>query len=553
MSRRDAPHPYIPHLVEQLKTGEISRREFLRTATLLGMTAAAAYGIAGGEAVTMLSTPAHAQGTAGGTLRIAHRVPDISSPQRLGWFRFLNLTIPVVQTLTFTGHDNVTRPLLAASWEASPDLKTWTFNLQPNARWHDGRPFVADDVIWNLRRLLDPATGSSILGLMEPYLLNVEMKDGKKTTALWSLNAIEKLDDKRVRLNLKSPQLAVPELFFHHTSVMMDPRGEGKFGVGAVGTGPFQLVELTVGKKAVFKALKDHWGTPPKIDAVEFIDLGDDTTAIFGALAAKQVDGIFDFDFVQMDAYKSLNHVSIYSAPTATCGTLNMVLRQKPFDDARVRLAIKYAIDQRKLMDIAIRGNGAEANHHHVAPVHPDFAPMPPFKRDVAKAKALMAEAGHASGFDSDVYVMAESPWHAATIQAMVEQLKEINVRLTIKVLPSSQFWNALLTLPLSFSDWAHRPLGTQMLALCYRTGVRWNICGWSNPEFDKLLNQAEGILDPVARRTVMAKLQEILQQDGPVALPFWVNMATAYDKKVQGFRMHPSGIIVLHELSLAA
>jgi peptide/nickel transport system substrate-binding protein len=551
MSKDKEVHPYIPKLIDQLETGKVSRREFLRTSTLLGMSATAAYAAAG--LVDPLATPARAE-TKAGVLRIAHRVPDISTPARLGWFRFINLTLPVIQTLTVGGQDNITRPLLA-SWQASEDLKTWTFKVVPNARWHDGKPFTADDAVWNLKRLLDPVNGSSMAGIMAPYLLKQVEKDGKKTREFWDANAIEKVDDQTFRLNMQRPQVAIPELLFHHTGGMMHPSSEGRFGVGALGTGPFKLTELVTGQKAIYTAVADYWGTASKVERVEFIDLGDDQTAAFGAMAAKQVHGIFDFDFSQFDAYKSLTHVNIHTVETATCGTLNMLVTEKPFDDPRVRLAIRYATNKKQMMELSIRQNGVEAQHHHVAPVHPDYAPIPDFPYDPAKAAALLKEAGLANGFDSEVFVMAESPWHLAAVQAMVEQMRPVGIRLTIRVLPSTQFWDVLgkRAFKLSFSDWSHRPLGTQQLAGCYRTGTDWNIFRWSNQEFDTVLNKAESVLDPVARREHMKRLEEIMQIDGPVALPCWVNMATAYDKRVKGFKMHPSGVIFLTELSLDA
>jgi peptide/nickel transport system substrate-binding protein len=334
---------------------------------------------------------------------------------------------------------------------------------------------------------------------------------------------------------------------------MQDPAGKGVYGVGTNGTGPYTLESIQTNQKAVFKARPDYWGQKPAMETVEFIDLGDDQSAIFAAVAAGQVDGVFDIDFLQMPAYEKLPGVKVYSTKTATCGTLNMRVTDKPFDNPKVRLAMRYGLDNAPIMAIAIRGNGMEGEHHHVAPVHPEYAPLPKMARDVEKAKSLLAEAGHPDGFDAEVYVMAESPWHLAAVQAMTEQLKEIGARLTIKVLPSTQFWDVSDKVALSFSDWAHRPLGLQMLALVYRTGVDWNSTKWSNKEFDTLLTKAEGILDPNDRKPIMAELEKIMQQDGPVVMPFWVNIATAYSQKVAGFRMHPAGTIFLNELSLAA
>ncbi|NIV73707.1 MAG: ABC transporter substrate-binding protein, partial [Gammaproteobacteria bacterium] len=175
----DREHPYVPRLKEQLAQGKIGRREFLRTATLLGVSASAAYTFADKVAGVSLMREAQAAIPKGGRLRIAMRVKDIKNPHTFDWAEKSNIARQVVEYLTKTGHDNVTRPYLLEGWEASDDLKTWTLRLRKGVKWHSGRAFVADDVIWNLEHVLDPATGSSVLGLMKGYMLE-EYDTGKK-------------------------------------------------------------------------------------------------------------------------------------------------------------------------------------------------------------------------------------------------------------------------------------------------------------------------------------------------------------------------------------
>lgn len=155
-----------------------------------------------------------------------------------------------MEHLTRTGADNVTRPHLLESWEPSDDLRTWMLRVRPGVSWHSGRPFTADDVLWNLTRLVADETGSSVLGLMKPYLLEevaAETEDGSPTHRLWPEDAIERVDELTVRLNLATPQLAVPEHLYHFPAAMLDPEEGGVFGAGSDGTGPFRLVEPEVG------------------------------------------------------------------------------------------------------------------------------------------------------------------------------------------------------------------------------------------------------------------------------------------------------------------
>jgi len=224
----------------------------------------------------------------------------------------------------------------------------------------------------------------------------------------------------------------------------------------------------------------------------------------------------------------------------------------KPFDDKRVRQAMRYAVDSAAVLQISYRGLGTPGEHHHVSPVHPEYAKLPPFKRDVAKAKQLLAEAGHPNGIDVEIAARPQPDWELVAVQAMVEQWKEAGIRVKINVMPSTQYWDVWTKVPFGFTTWAHRPLGVMVLGLAYRTGVPWNESHYSNPEFDKLLTQAEGILDVNKRREVMAKLEEIMQDDGPIIQPVWRDLFTFMDKRVQGFKMHPTGYIFGNEIAIA-
>ena len=201
-------HPYIPKLKRQFAEGRCGRREFLRTATLLGLSATAAYSFVGKVTGEDFAAPARAAMPKGGTFRFGMRVLDLTNPHAYSWYES-DITRQVCEYLTRTGHDNVTRPYLAESWEASEDLRTWTFRLRKGIKWHSGRELVADDIVWNLKHVLDPNTGSSMLGLMSGYLLNAVKQGDKDSFELWDANAIEKLDDHTLRLNAKQPQLAV--------------------------------------------------------------------------------------------------------------------------------------------------------------------------------------------------------------------------------------------------------------------------------------------------------------------------------------------------------
>jgi peptide/nickel transport system substrate-binding protein len=555
-------HVLVPTLKRQLVERQIDRREFVRYATLLGMSAPAAYAFVAKVTGAPLVAPAAAQGTLpkGGTLRIAMRCQDLKSPHTYSWVESSNSARQVVDYLTVTGVDNVTRPSLIEKWEPSADLKTWTLRVRKSVKWHNGRQFTADDVIWNFKRVLDPKTGSSVVGLMKGFLLedvDTGEKDDKgnpkKSSRLWDAGAIQKVDDFTVRLNGKTAQLAVPEQLFHYPFLILDPAENGEFKVGSNGTGAFTLVENEVGRRQVLKARKQgYWGGGPYLDQLEFIDLGDDPAASVAALASKQVDGLYGADIVQLEALQKIPHVQMYQVTTAYTATARMQ-PVKPFDDKRVRQAMRYAIDSNVVLQVAHRGLGQPGEHHHVSPVHPEYAKLPPPARDVARAKKLLTEAGYPNGIDVEIICRPQPAWELLAVQTMVEQWKEAGIRVKINVMPSTQYWEVWTKVPFGFTTWAHRPLGIMSLALAYRSGGPWNESKYSNPEFDRLLTQAEGTLDVASRREIMSRLEAILQEDGPIVQPVWRAIFTFHDKRVQGFKPHPTLYIFGHQLAIQA
>jgi peptide/nickel transport system substrate-binding protein len=484
----DRHHPAIPGLVEQLEKRGIDRREFLRTVTLLGMSAPLAYSIAGkvlGESV--IGQAKAAMPKKGGILKIGARVPAVDNPATFSWVYDSNIVRQANDYLTRTGGDNITRPCLCEKWEPSEDLKTWTLYLRKDVKWSNGDAFVADHAIWNITRWLDPAVGSSVLGLFKGFMLkdkDTGEKDDKgnpkMTTELWDANAIEKKDDHTIVLHGQSGMLAMPENLFHYPALILHPKDEGKWGVGALGTGAFEPVEVEVGKKAVLKARSSYWGEGPWLEQVEFHDLGDDPATKFAALASKQVDGLYDPDIKIFEQCKKLPHVDVHEVTTAQTAVARMHVDKAPFDNPKVRKAVRMALNPEALLKIAHRGLGAPGDSHHVAPVHPEFVKVDFKYNDPEGAKKLLAEAGHPDGIEVTMQCKKDPDWEPTCAQAMVQQ-------------------------------WA-------------KAGIK-----------------AEGILDVEKRKVVMKEIEELMLEDGPIALPLWRAIFQPFDKRLKNFTPHPT------------
>jgi peptide/nickel transport system substrate-binding protein len=385
------------------------------------------------------------------------------------------------------------------------------------------------------------------LGLFQSFILKQTEteeigKDGakKKVWVPWDAQAIQKVDDFTVRLTGQAPNLAIPEFLCSFPNLMLDPSENGVFGVGANGTGPFELTEYEAGRRAVLTARKSgYWGKGPYLDRVEVIDLGDDSAAQVAAIAAKQVDLLREGAISALPAVEKLPHVKVSKVNSAYTAVARMQPK-KPFDDARVRRAMRYATDSAACLKVALRELGLPGEHFHIAPVQPAYAKIPDTGRDVAKAKALLAEAGYKDGVDIEITCKPQPDWELLAVQAMVEQWKEVGVRAKINVVPSAQYWDHFKDYPFSFTQWSHRPLATMVLELAYRTGVPWNESKWSNKEFDDLLTEAEKYLDVEKRREVMAKIEKVMFEDGPLVLPCWRAVFTFLDKKIQNFQVAP-------------
>ncbi len=543
--RKDGLHPYVPELAEELRQEKITRREFVRTAALLGVSATAAYTMAGQITGQPFMPTAKAAAGKGGTLRVAMRVQEMTDPSTFDWIPKSNVARMLVEHLTITGADNVTRPYLAKSWEASDDLKTWTFKLNQGVKWSNGDDFNADDVVFNFERWLNPDTGSSNIGL---FASMTDEKDGKMSM---TPGAVEKVDDHTVRLHLNRPELSIPENLYNYPTAIVHRRFSeegGNLSKNPVGTGPYELSTFRIGELVVMKKRKDpYWRGDVSLDELRYVDLGDDASAPIGALASGQVDLLYELGVDQLDVIQAIPNTQLFEVVTAQTGVARMQISQKPFDNPKVRQAMQACIDHGKVLDLAYRGKGAPAEDHHVCPIHPEYFQLPAMKQDIAKAKQLLKEAGHASGLTVSIDTNKDAAWETNAVLAMVEMWKEAGINVQVNVMPGSQYWNVWDKTPFGFTSWTHRPLGVMVLNLGYRSGVPWNETHYNNPEFDKALDDAGSTLEVSARKQKMEKVEKILQQDAVIVQPLWRSVFTAGSKKVHNFKMHPT---IYHQLN---
>ena len=535
-------HPAIFDLRSDFYRQKVSRREFLRLATLLGASVATATALVGCKPMMLAPIPATPKPIKrGGTMRIGTAVQPIDHPARLSWIEGANQFRQVAEYLTETKPDNLTRPWLLDRWETDRDVKTWTLYLRRGITFNDGQPLTVDDVIFNFEQWLDPAVGSSMRGLLS-YL---------------SANNIERVDDYTLRLHLSEPQIGVPEHLFHYPAMIL-PRGfEGDFVRQPVGTGPFTLSEYSVRERAVFKRRPDYWrrgqdGQPlPYLDTLVYLDLspGERVAAMQGGM----IDTLFIPAPSDWQVLKNVPALNIHVVSTAETFVLRMRVDREPWSDVRVRQALKLCQNREKILEMSYFNQGALAHDAHVAPIHPAYCPQPIPKYNPERARALLAEAGYPEGLR--VKLTTKNDLGEQKIARLLQKLAApggFDIRLNI--VEPARYWSEWTEVDLGLTVWGHRPLDTMVLALGYTADERgnpvaWNETHWVDAEFITLLRQAERTLDVDQRREIMCRLEIIMQERGPVGISYWRDIWTIVRAEFRNIKAHPTGYDLFYDV----
>ena len=540
-------HPQLAELAAKYCQGKVSRREFLRLSALVGASVGATVFMPPwGASWVQASVPRR-----GGVLKVASVVHKMSNPAQISWGKSSNILRQVAEYLTITGTDNITRPLLAKDWQASDDLKTWTFNLRRGIKFNNGDKFTADDVIFTLNMWLDKDVKSSMLGLVGGYL---------------STDGIEKTSDYQVKLHLKRPEIGLPEHFYHYPAYILNHRTfDGDFRKAPHGTGPYTLETYKETEIAVLKARKDYWqkgadGKPlPYLEGMTFIELGTETAPQLGALKSGEVDMIDLADAGSPDimlAAKKDPNLVVQPVTTSQVRVLRMRTDMEPWKDNRVRQAIKLCQRRDKILKLAYFDEGMEGQDFHVYPNHPEYCPQPTPEYNPGKAEALLKEAGYPDGLMVELNAGADWSDVMRFAEILKEDAKPAGLDIDIKAMPVSQYWEKWTEVGLGITPWTHRALGTMVLNLAYGLDsqgrpVAWNETRWVDPEFNRLLTQANGTLDVGRRKKIFCELEKIQQERGSIGIAFWQNLWMVTHKKLKGVKPHPNLYMLFNEAYL--
>lgn len=541
-------HPQIPELRDQLDKGKLTRRDFIRYASLLGLSAAAAASIAGIPFPREVSAAIKR----GGTFKVASPIQKVTHPAQFSWIAPSQQLRQVGEYLTYTDENNITHPYLLENWQASNDLKTWTLNLRKGVTFNNGDPFTSDDVIFTLNQWLDKDVGSSLLGMIGSYL---------------DPNDIEKTDGHQVKLHLKRAEIGVPEHLFHYPALVLNHRTfEGDFIRRPHGTGPYRLDVYSEGERCVLKRREGYWRNGkdgkalPYMDTVEFSDMGTEMAPQIAALQSGEIDMIDLSDAAGTDVYQALKDepgVNVLPVTTCTTRVLRMRTDLKPWDDNRVRTALKLCQHREKILALAYFGQGLEGQDVHVYPKHPEYCDKPVPAYDPERARHLLKEAGHPDGLDVNLAVGSDWTDVVRFAEVLKQDAAPGGFRINIQTMPTSQYWEKWTEVDLGITPWTHRPLGTMILNLAYTADadgkpVAWNETRWVDEEFSKLLEEANGTLDVDKRREIFCKLEQIQIDRGSIGISYWRNVWMVTRARVQNAVSHPNGYFFCSDLWLS-
>lgn len=558
-------HPLIPEAQEMLRKNQISRREFLRLSTLLGMslagakflaacaqqpaptevaTEAAATAAPATAVPTMAATEAPKSGIVrGGVLRAATRVERVDHPARFSLVSQSHAWRHVFDYLTYTDPQGITHPYLLEKWEVSDDLMTWTLLVKQGIKFNNGKELTADDVVFNFNQWLDKDVGSSIMGSMS-YL--------EKT-------GVEKKDDYTVVLHLKDPSIFVPEHLFHYAACVLPKEFGGDITREPIGTGAFTMEEYVPAERCRLKRREDYWrmgedGSPlPYLDEIVMVQLGEDRTADLAALQSGQVDTIIEPTVAIWEALQGDDRYVVESTPTAATRVLRFRVDQEPWTKNEVRLALKHCHNREKILALALQGQGTIGNDSHVAPAQPEYVDIPPFPFDPAKSKELLAQAGYPDGVTVELVVASDWPESMAYAQALKEDAAAGGFTINLKPMPASQYWDGWTEWNLGITWWAHRTLAPMLLPLAYISDdqgapVPWNETRWVDEEFNALVKESMKTIDLEKRREIIGKCEQIQKERGSICTPFFMNVWKVYDKKFHGIVPSPEEFAIFHE-----
>jgi peptide/nickel transport system substrate-binding protein len=534
------------HYVDELLAGRLDRRDFLRRGATIGMSASvmgallAACGNAnstGGSSSSSSSGAAAGTPKKGGTLNVAIQTPATAiNPLIVSDAGGLALLATTGEFLTFDNNLKLQlEPMLAQSWTHNADGSVWTFKLRPNVKFHNGKPLTADDVVYTFKQLTDPKNSSNALSTF---------------TGTLSPSGIRAVDPHTVAFHLEAPNGNFPYIVSSDNyNAVIVPKGTdlGTWQKSFVGTGPFKLKSYSQNVSANFTANPDYWGPKAHLDGVAFKFYQSQPPQIL-ALQGGDVDVLAQFVPSGAEAILNNSQYNIIKLKSSAHRELSMRSDQAPFTDPRVRQAIALTLDRPGMVTALLHGLGSVGNDNPFAPKFKSTnTSVPQRTQDIAKAKQLMAAAGHAKGFN---VTLAADIYQEINVLAQVikSATTKIGVNINLKLENQTAYYGKSvfgnsdwLDSTMSLVNYGDRGVPNVFLNAPLTTKGSWNAAHFHSPAYDKLYAQYTAAIDLQTQKALAGKIETLLLEQTPLIIPYWIDGLTATTKSVQG--VNPTGI----------
>ncbi|MEJ5868516.1 ABC transporter substrate-binding protein [Pseudokineococcus sp. 5B2Z-1] len=431
--------------------------------------------------------------------------------------------INLYDTLLAFDSDYRIQPALAESVEPSEDATRWTVRLREGTTFHDGRPITADDVVATLARITDPD----------------DPKGGASGLSALAGGGMRVLDARTVRLDLATPDASLRDQLAQYGNGVVpadyDPEAP-------VGSGPFRLVSFQAGQRSVFERHPGYWREgQPYLGELEVIDFPDDTARV-NALLGDQVDAIDQLPSPLTEVVGADPALAVLQSRTGAWLPFTMRVDVAPFDDVRVRQALRLVVDRQQMVDQVLSGNGRVANDLY-APFDPAYASgIPQRERDVERARALLAEAGQ-----EDLRVeLVTSPVAAGLVEAaqvFAAQAADAGITVDVRQVDTGVFYGEqYLQWPFAQDFWFTRNFLPQASAGSL-PDAPYNETHWADPEFVELVRRARATTEDAERAELVRAAQEVEHERGGYIVWGFNDQVDAYNVRLSGLEEDLSGI----------
>ena len=413
-------------------------------------------------------------------------------------------------------------PELATEWSVSPDGLTWTFNLRKGVKFHSGKDFTSADVVYTFTRLLDPALGSGAKAVLE----------------FLDTDGIKAPDPYTVTFTTKKPVVELPVLISNKfTNIVADGATHDALRLHEDGTGPFMQEQFTPNAPVrILRKNPNYWDAgKPMADCLR-ITVAQEPVAAVAAIKSGQVDLVLNVDPTGIPSLKDDANVQLLETGASNSMTISMWVDTPPFDNVKVREALKMVVDRQAMIDTVLLGFGETGADNPVPLGSPASFTKDAPKQDIEGAKKLLAEAGHPDGLKFDLYTAEGVPGMVRMAQVFAEMAKPAGFDINVIVTPAASFWDDVwLHKSIVTSAWSMRPPGLG-LAVAYTQTAKWKETHWERPDYDALLLKANTTVDTAERNKLYQEAAKMLADEGGLILPMFVHQVLALRKGCTGY-----------------